>query len=87
MDRTEKEQDARIKFNEERVKLAKCDLRNTHAFDYLAIFFALICILAGICFSTFLIMQGLNVQGTIFGGGTITLASYYSFINSSKSKK
>lgn len=42
MKRTEMEQDARIKFNEDRMKIAKSDFRHTHWYNFTALVMAFI---------------------------------------------
>lgn len=73
--RTEIEQDARIKFNENKVKLMDKNMRQVFMHNMVCIFTSFIIILAGIACSFYFIYKGLNVEGTIFGGSTLVIAS------------
>ena len=86
MERTSMEQDARIKFNEERMKLAKYDLHCVHGYNFTALIFALIVLVAAMFFSYILIKNEMNVAGTCFAGGTIIIAAIF-FIKASKNKE
>jgi len=85
-ERTEKEQDARIRFNDARIDLVKKDVTETHSYNKRALSFALIVILSGMFFSVFLICQKLQTEGTIFAGATIVFAGI-SFVRASSNKK
>ena len=73
--RTEIEQDARIKFNENKVKLMDKNMRQVFMHNMVCIFTSFIIILDGIACSFYFIYKGLNVEGTIFGGSTLVIAS------------
>ena len=77
MKRTEVEQDARIKFNEERVGLAKKDLNNTHVYNFVALIFAFLIVLMFLGFSFYLIINNQETVGSIFAGGTMVLVVSY----------
>lgn len=69
--RTEIEQDARIRFNDNRVRLADFDLHKIHSFNKTALWFGFLSFLAILTLSGFLIYKGLHIEGTIFGGTAI----------------
>lgn len=71
LERTEIEQNARIEFNQERVKLAKFDLKKTHVFNITALIFGFIIFIAVLALSAFFIINNLFVEGTLFGGTAI----------------
>lgn len=77
MKRTEMEQDARIKFNEDRMKIAKSDFRHTHWYNFTALVMAFIIVLIFVGFSFYLITIGQETIGTIFAGGTVVLIVSY----------
>lgn len=71
MKRTEEEQNARIDFNKNRMKLAEYDLKRTHNFNFRALSYSFLIFLVVLALSAYFIYMGLNVQGTIFGGTAI----------------
>lgn len=71
LERTEIEQNARIEFNENRMRLADYDLRHIHGFNMTALIFGFLIFLSVLALSAIFIYNGLNVQGTIFGGTAI----------------
>lgn len=73
--RTEIEQDARIKFNENKVKLMDKNMKQIFIQNIVCVFTAFIIILSGIACSFYFIYKGLNVEGTIFGGSTLVIAA------------
>ena len=77
MARTEMEQDARLKFNDERINLAKNESSHTHWFDFIALFMAFIIVAAFLFLSYLLIQNGSEVVGTIFAGATMALIVSY----------
>lgn len=80
MQRTEMEQDARIKFNENRMKIAQSDFKHTHQYNFIALIMAFVIVLVFIVFSFYLIIDGQETIGTVFAGGTIALIVFY-FLN------
>lgn len=84
--RTEIEQDARIRFNDGRLGLAKKDVGATHRYNFLSLIFAFLIIVLGMLFSFYLIEQKLETTGTIFAGATIAISAVY-FIKASKSSQ
>jgi uncharacterized membrane protein len=77
MERAEKEQDARIKFNEDRIKIAQSDFKHMHLYSLTALIMAFIIVLLFIGFSFYLIMNGSETVGTVFAGGAIVLIVSY----------
>lgn len=77
MERTEKEQDARIRFNENRMKIAQDDFKHTHWYNFTALIMAFIIVLIFVGFSFYLIVIGQETIGTIFAGGTVVLIVSY----------
>ena len=85
MSRTEREQDARIKFNEDRMRLSENDLKFAHKYNMLALVMAFVIVLLFLSASFYLIISGKEVIGTIFAGGTIVgIVSY--FLNAKRRK-
>lgn len=83
MARTEKEQDARIKFNEDRMNLSMKDLDFAHKYNMTALIMAFLIVLLLLAASFYLIISGKEIIGSIFAGGTILgIISY--FLNSRK---
>lgn len=71
------EQDARIKFNEDRMKIAQSDFKHIHRYNFTALIMAFIIVLIFIAFSFYLIINGQETIGTIFAGGSIVLIVSY----------
>ena len=83
MERTEKEQDARIKFNEDRMRLSEKDLKFAHRYNMTALIMAFLIVILFLSASFYLIISGKEIIGSIFAGGTIVgIISY--FLNSKK---
>lgn len=83
MNRTEKEQDARISFNENRMRLTEKDLNFAHRYNMVALIMAFVIVILFFAASFYLIISGKEVLGTLFAGGTIVgIISY--FLNSKK---
>lgn len=83
MERTEKEQDARIKFNEDRMRLSEKDLKFAHKYNMTALIMAFLIVILFLSASFYLIISGKEIIGSIFAGGTIVgIISY--FLNSKK---
>lgn len=83
MRRTEKEQDARIKFNEDRMRLSEKDLNFAHRYNMTALLMAFLIVILFLSASFYLIISGKEIIGSIFAGGTIAgIISY--FLNSKK---
>ncbi len=83
MSRTEKEQDARISFNENRMRLSEKDLNFAHRYNMIALIMAFVIVILFLAASFYLIISGKEVLGTLFAGGTIVgIISY--FLNSKK---
>lgn len=86
MERTEKEQDARIDFNRERMNLAKNEQKQRFRYDMTALMFAFVIVLIFIGAAIYLIANEKYVSGSIFGGAVVVLLVKY-FISSSKQKQ
>lgn len=83
MNRTEKEQDARISFNENRMRLTEKDLNFAHRYNMVAFIMSFVIVILFLAASFYLIISGKEVLGTLFAGGTIVgIISY--FLNSKK---
>jgi uncharacterized membrane protein len=78
--RTEKEQDARLDFNNRKMSLIEKSQTKAFTVDIISLVLAFIIIMIGMCFSYFLIKEDQIVTGTIFAGATILLAAN-SFLN------
>ena len=72
--RTEIEQDARIKFNNDKIKLMDKNMTHVLVQNMTCIIVAFLIIVFGMGCSAYFIYKGLNVEGTIFGGSSIILA-------------
>lgn len=85
--RTEIEQEARIRFNENKIELMRKDMNQVTAQNIICILVAFFIIMAGICLSAWFVYKGLNVGGTVFGGSTLVLAAViFSKFRSTQSK-
>lgn len=85
--RTEIEQDARINFNENKIKLMQKDMNQVTAQNIICILVMFFIILSGMGLSALFIYKGLDVSGTIFGGSSIVMAVVvFSKFRSSQSK-
>lgn len=83
MSRAEKEQDARIKFNEDRMRLSEKDLKFAHKYNIIALVMAFVIVMLFLSASFYLIITGKEIIGTIFAGGTIAAIVSY-FLNAKK---
>lgn len=86
MERTEMEQNARIKFNEERVAITKKDFKHKYAYNFTALIMAFVIVLLFVSLSFYLILNGQETIGTIFAGGTMVLIVSY-FLKASKNRE
>lgn len=75
MARAEKEQEARIDFNKNRVKLAKKELGNTFCINILSLIFAFLIIIGGMVVTLWTLKEGMTIAGTIFAGTTLVGAA------------
>lgn len=66
-ERIEKEQDARIRFNESKLELADKDVCSHYRNNRMAMTYVFIIALCGLLLATFLVYLGNNVAGTVFG--------------------
>lgn len=83
MNRTEKEQDARISFDENRMRLTEKDLNFAHRYNMVALIMSFVIVILFLAASFYLIISGKEVLGTLFAGGTIVgIISY--FLNNKK---
>ena len=73
--RTEIEQDARIKFNMDKIGLMKKDMNQVTAQNVFLVSCVFIMLLAAISLSAYFVYSGKDVTGTIFGGSSILLAA------------
>lgn len=71
MQRTEVEQNARIKFNLDNMNYAGKDLKLKHIYNYIALFMAFFITIAFLIVSCYLLIKGLYVGGSIFTGATL----------------
>ena len=83
--RTEIEQDARIKFNHDRISILSKNMNHVFIQNVICIFSAFFIILLSILCSAYFVYKGLSVEGTVFGGSTIILSGII-FLRWSKSK-
>jgi uncharacterized membrane protein len=71
LNRAEIEQTARIELNKEHMKLNGYNIRKVHRFNFTALFFGFILFLSVLTLSAFFIINGMEIQGSIFGGSAI----------------
>ena len=76
-ERTAKEQDARIRFNDGRIDMAKGEYRYVHRYNFTALFMAFIIVILFLGFAAYLILHDKETIGTIFAGGTMALIVSY----------
>lgn len=69
--RSDLEQKARIKFNDDRIKLAQSTNTKLFTIDLCSIFVSAIIIIAGLLLSYLIIQAGHILTGSILGGGTL----------------
>lgn len=86
MERTAIEQDARIKFNQDRIRLAKGEQNSTFTYNLIALILAFVIVLAFIASSLYLIIKGYSTAGTLFMGATLVSIIAY-FLKSKNEKK
>ena len=86
--RTEIEQDARIKFNMDKVRLMNRNMNHVLIQNMACIIVAFLIIFFGLVCSAYFVYKGLNVEGTIFGGSSIILAGmiFIRWSNNNKEK-
>ncbi len=75
MKKAEKEQDARIEFNKNRIMLAKKDLNGKIWVNIISLIFAFMIVIVGIVATIWALKEGLTVAGTIFAGTTLVGAA------------
>ena len=73
--RTEIEQDARIQFNRDRVRLMSKDMNQVTTQNIICILAAFIIIMSGLGCSAYFVYRGLNIEGTVFGGSSLVFAA------------
>lgn len=79
LERTEMEQDARIEFNKDRMKLAKSESKHAQWYNFVSLIMAFVITMVFIAISFYLIVKGNTTAGSIFVGGTIALIISYFF--------
>jgi hypothetical protein len=84
-DRTTEEQNARIRFNDSRIDLAKKEYKYVHTYNFVALFMAFIIVVLFLGFAGYLILNNKETIGTIFAGSTLVLI--VSYFLKTKSKK
>ena len=87
MRRTEMEQDARIKFNEDKMNIAKEEYSHNHKYNFTALIMAFLIVLIFVGLSFYLIINGQETIGTIFAGGTLVLIVSYFLKTKSKNNQ
>lgn len=75
MARAEKEQDARIEFNKNRVKLANKELNGTIWVNLISLIFAFLIVSGGMFATIWALRKGMTIAGTIFAGTTLVGAA------------
>lgn len=76
MDRVEKEQNARLKFNDDNMNLAKKDLKFRQLYDIIALVLAFVLVIIALAATIWLLIKGYNIAGTFLAGGTIAVVVY-----------
>lgn len=79
-DRTAKEQDARLDFNNRKMRLLERGQKMSYNIDLVAVVAAFTITMSGMLFSYFLIQADQIITGSIFAGSTILFAAN-SFLN------
>jgi uncharacterized membrane protein len=74
---TEKEQDARIKFNEDRMRVTESDFKHVHQYNFTALILAFLIVVLFLGSSFYLIINGFETIGSIFAGSTLALIVFY----------
>lgn len=77
MKRTEVEQNARIRFNDEKMQLAKDDHKHIRSYNFVSLVMAFLIVVMFLVASFYLIMNGKEIIGSIFGGSTLVLLVSY----------
>ena len=85
LERTVKEQDARIQINKDRMMLAKSENNHVHWYNFTALFMAFFIVILFLGLSTYLLLNDHEIIGTIFCGAT--LAMIVSYFLQAKSRK
>lgn len=85
-ERTEIEQDARIQFNKDKIRLMDKDMSHIFIQNIVCIAVAFFIILSAMGISAYFICRGLKIEGTIFGGSSLVIAAMI-FIRWSKNSK
>ena len=85
-ERAEKEQNARHEFNNRKISLIEKEAKRNFTVDIITILSAFFIIVLGMGFSYFLIMNKMEITGTIFAGATIVFAAN-AFLNYRKKHK
>lgn len=76
MDRVEKEQNARLKFNDDNMNLAKKDLKFRQLYDIIALILAFVLVIIALAATIWLLIEGYNIAGIFLAGGTIAVVVY-----------
>jgi len=84
-ERTAKEQDARISFNNRKMTLLEGSTKKAFSIDVMTLIIVFLIIIAGMAFSAYLVSQNLKVEGTIFGG-VVVVAIVNSVLNFKKNR-
>lgn len=73
LNRAEMEQNARIKFNEDRMDLAMLEAKRNNRYRFTSLIMAFLITITFLALSFLLITNGFEIVGTIFAGGTIAI--------------
>lgn len=84
-ERTAKEQDSRIDFNDRKMSLLERNNARLFTLDVISIIAAFVIIISGMWFSYFLLIHKEVITSTIFAGGTILFAAN-AFLNFRRKK-
>jgi uncharacterized membrane protein len=79
LSRAEIEQNARLDFNKESLNINRDNVKKVHRFNFTALIFGFVLFILILSVSTFFVIKGMEVEGTIFGGSAI-LAGVIFFI-------
>ena len=78
MDKADKEQQARIDFNQSRIDLAKEDAKHIRRYNIIALWMAFFIVILFLLLSFYLILNEQVLIGTIFvGGAIVSIVSYF----------
>lgn len=86
MKRSEIEQNARIRFNDERIGLAKSEMSHNHKYSFVSLIMAFFIVIISFGISLYLIISGKDIVGSIFAGATVVLIISY-FLKAKKKDK